>query len=119
MAPKRERRRNRTEDKNEAIHRFLKGCLMKLGLRSLTLGGKDGLLLASVGDGVDPESAAAYAPFIFHEKWSYPDPVDAPYYVDAIPYPLGTLYLFAVGAHSGRSLSSSGTKAGIRRILDE
>lgn len=114
-----DRRRNRTTDKSEAMRRFLGSCVLRLGLRSLTLGGKDGLLLASAGDGVDPESAAAFAPFIFHERWAYPEKVDAPYFVDAIPYPLGTLYLFAVGARSDRSLRSSGTKAGIRRILDE
>jgi len=113
-----ERRVNRTQNKKHAITNYLKSCVLRLGVRGLVLGSKDGLLVANAGKGVDPEAAAAYAPYVFHDKWDYPDQVDAPYFVDAIPLDGETFYLFAVGNTSKASISGR-TKGGIRRIIDE
>ncbi len=113
-----ERRVRRTQNKKQAITHYLKSCVLRLGMRGLVLGSKDGLVIATAGDGVDPEAAAAYAPFVFHEKWEYPEEVDAPYFVDAIPLDGDTFYLFAVGNTSEASISGR-TKGGIRRIIDE
>ncbi len=113
-----ERRVRRTHNKKQAITYYLQSCVLRLGVRGLVLGSRDGLVVASAGDGVDPETAAAYAPFVFHEKWDYPDPVDEPYFVDAIPLAEDTFYLFAVGNTSQARIGGS-TKGGIRRIIDE
>jgi hypothetical protein len=112
------RRTRRTQNKKQAITYYLQSCVMRLGMRGLVLGSKDGLVVASAGDGVDPEAAAAYAPYVFHDKWEYPDEVDASYFVDAIPLADDTFYLFAVGNTSEASISRH-TKGGIRRIIDE
>jgi hypothetical protein len=114
-----DRRVRRTRNKKLAITWFLQSCIMRLGMRSLVLGSKDGLLVAAAGEGVDPEAAAAYAPFVFQDGWEYPDPVEAPYFVDAIPLDGTTLYLFAVGPTSDVSLTKTGTKGGLRRIIEE
>ena len=113
-----DRRVRRTQNKKQAITYYLQSCVLRLGVRGLVLGSKDGLVIAAAGDGVDPETAAAYAPFVFHDKWSYPEEVAAPYYVDAIPLADDTFYLFAVGNTSHASLSPR-AKGGIRRIIDE
>jgi hypothetical protein len=114
----RDRRVRRTQNKKHAITYFLQSCVLRLGMRGLVLGSKDGLVVAAAGDGVDPEAAAAYAPYVFHDKWKYPDEVDAPYFVEAIPLADDTFYLFAVGNTSEVSISGR-TKGGIRRIIDE
>ncbi len=113
-----ERRMRRTENKKQAITYYLQSCVLRLGMRGLVLGTKDGLVIAAAGDGVDHEAAAAYAPFVFHDKWDYPDEVDDPYFVDAIPLDDDTFYLFAVG-NTSESTISGRTKGGIRRIIDE
>ncbi|MFH2009312.1 MAG: hypothetical protein ABI333_22165 [bacterium] len=113
-----ERRVRRTENKKLAMTWFLQSCILRLGMRALVLGCKDGLVVASAGEGVSAESAAAFAPYVFHESWEFPDDVEDAYYVDVIPLSDTALYLFAVGPASAASLSQ-GTKGGIRRILDE
>jgi hypothetical protein len=113
-----DRRVRRTQNKKQAITYYLQSCILRLGVRGLVLGSKEGLVVAAAGDGVDPETAAAYAPFVFHDKWSYPDAVSDSYFVDAIPLCDDTFYLFAVGNTSDASLSPR-TKGGIRRIIDE
>lgn len=113
-----DRRVRRTHNKKQAITHYLKSCILRLGMCGLVLGSKDGLVVAAAGDGVDPEAAAAYAPFVFHDKWEFPDEVDASYFVDVIPLADDTFYLFAVGNTSEASISSR-TKGGIRRIIDE
>lgn len=115
---KRDRRVRRTQNKLHAITYYLNSCILRLGMRGLVLGSKDGLVVAAAGEGVDYEEAAAYAPFVFHEKWDYPEDVDAPYFVDAIPLADDTFYLFAVGNTSESSIGAH-TKGGIRRIIDE
>ncbi len=112
------RRTRRTQNTKQAITYYLQSCIMRLGMRGLVLGSRDGLVVAAAGDGVDPEAAAAYAPYVFHEKWEYPDEVDASYFVDAIPLSDDTFYLFAVGNTSEAAISQR-TKGGIRRIIDE
>jgi hypothetical protein len=119
MAPTRERRVNRSENKQLAIQYFLQSCILRLGLRGLVLGTRDGLLVAAAGGGVDSESAAAFAPFVFHEAWDFPESVEEAFFVDAIPLAHTTLYLFVVGRSDQRSPTVSRTKSGIRRILDE
>jgi len=115
---KEDRRVRRTQNKKQAITHYLKSCILRLGMRGLVLGSKDGLVVAAAGDGVDPEAAAAYAPFVFHDKWDFPDDVDTSYFVDAIPLADDTFYLFAVGNTSEASIGRR-TKGGIRRIIDE
>ena len=114
-----DRRMRRSRNKQLAITWFLQSCILRLGLESLVLGDRDGLLIAVAGKGVDPESAAAFAPFVFHDAWDFPENVSEAYFVDAIPMADTTFYLFAVGRTSNKSLQSAGTKGGIRRILDE
>ena len=114
-----ERRVRRTDNKKLAIEWFLQSCILRSGMRGLVLGCKDGLVVESAGKGVSAESAAAYAPYVFHESWDFPDDVEDAYFVDVIPLADTTLYLFAVGPASDASLSKNGTKGGIRRILDE
>ena len=114
-----ERRVHRTRNKQLAIEYFLQGCILRMGIRGLVLGTRDGLLIATAGGGVEAESAAAFAPFVFHDAWDFPESVEDAYFVDAIPLADTTLYLFVVG-HSGRATpTSQQTKTGIRRILDE
>lgn len=114
-----ERRVNRTENKQLAIEYFLKSCVLRLGIRGLVLGTRDGLLVAAAGGGVESESAAAFAPFLFHDDWEFPESVEDAYFVDAIPLAQTTLYLFVVGRSPQSSPTVSQTKSGIRRILDE
>ena len=111
-----ERRVRRTQDKQQAMNWFLQSRLLRQGLRGLVLGSREGLVVAAAGDGVCPEAAAAFAPFVFHDDWDFPEPVEEAYFVDAVPLPDTTLYLFAVG-RSGASAQA--TKTGIRRILQE
>jgi hypothetical protein len=119
MAPIKERRIHRTDNKKLAIQYFLRSCILRLGLRGLVLGTREGLLVAAAGGGVDLESAAAFAPFVFHDDWEFPESVEDAFFVDALPLAHTTLYLFVVGRSPQGSPSVSQTKAGIRRILDE
>ena len=114
-----DRRVNRTHNKQLAIEYFLRSCILRMGIRGLVLGTRDGLLVATAGEGVDVESAAAFAPFVFHEKWDFPETVADAWFVDAIPLADTTLYLFVIGRANQGSRTTQQTKSGIRRILDE
>lgn len=119
MHPGRERRVRRTQNKQLAIQWYLQSAILRHGIQGLVLGSRDGLLVATAGSGVGAEEAAAFAPYVFHEKWDYPEAVEGAYFVEALPLSDTTLYLFVVGASCPGSRTVGETKAGIRRILDE
>ncbi|MDY0000912.1 MAG: hypothetical protein RBU30_06425 [Polyangia bacterium] len=119
MQPARERRVRRTLNKQLAIQWFLQSAILRQGIQGLVLGSRDGLLVAQAGGGVGAEEAAAFAPYVFHDKWDFPEPVESSYFVEALPLTDTTLYLFVVGGTGPGSRTVEGTKAGIRRILDE
>ena len=114
----RDRRLQRSGSTDTALGYFLKSCAIRLGLRAIVLGSRDGLLLAAYGDAVDPDSAAAYAPLVYQDARPFPEPVEESYFVEAIPTSLTTLYLFVVGQAAAPSLARNGTTTGIRRILE-
>ena len=115
----RERRVRRSRNKRLALEYLLAARVLRAGLHGVVLGTRDGLLMAAAGHGVDPEAAAAFAPFVFHDKWDFPEAVDGAYFVDVIPLPDTTLYLFVVGPGQEGSPGVRQTKEAIRRILNE
>jgi len=119
MPPVRERRVRRSRNKRLALEYLLAARVLRAGLRGVVLGTKDGLVVAAAGGGVDAESAAAFAPFVFHDKWDFPEAVDGAYFVDVLPLPETTLYLFVVGQAREPGPGVRQAKQAIRRILDE
>lgn len=119
MNPVRERRVRRSQNTRMALEYLLGAAVLRAGFRGVVLGTREGLVVAAAGGGVDVDSAAAFAPFVFHDAWDFPEAVDGAYFVDVLPLPETTLYLFVVGQAREPGPGVRQTKEAIRRILDE
>lgn len=113
-----ERRCRRTTRQNQAVGYFLESAALRLGLDVLALADSSGRLLAGSGDLDACLIAARAAPSVFHGEKSTMKNLGARCFVEALFSPRKTYFLMAVGESSPSCLRTSGTLAGIRRILE-